>query len=191
MGTMGVAWSERVDLGPVCQRAGRSSEGRVFPYCASAAPWCCERCYFTHIFFFFLAGTLNVPKVFWQSPQVLQFPRLSQKQNNHGQVQIHTSVRLSQKHVVTQGGERPCGWLPWFGDLCRSAPMPASHMSIRSLPCVVRSRAIPRTLWDSAGKCIFLCEKDTWRLAIPLTPPPTPRSYSSSPGPSHSNHSAH
>lgn len=113
MGTMGVAWSERVDLGRVCQRAGQSSEGHVFPYCASAAPWCCEWCYFTHIIIIiiFLAGTLNVPKVFWQSPQVLQFPRLSQKQNNHGQVQIHTSVRLSQKHVVTQGGERPCGWM--------------------------------------------------------------------------------
>lgn len=49
--------------------------------------------------------------------------------------------------------------------------MPAFRVSIGSPPRVVGSRAISRTLWDSAGKCIFLYEKGTWRLA---PPPPTP-----------------
>lgn len=104
MGTMGGTWPEMPDLGPGGQRAGQSSEGRGF-HSVQVRPGVLLAVLFHS--FFFSGRSSNVPKVFWQRPHVLPFPRLSQKQNNHGQVQLHTSVRLSQRHVVTQDGARP------------------------------------------------------------------------------------
>lgn len=48
-------------------------------------------------------------------------PQLDRKQNNHGQVQVHTSRKLSQKHAIfSQDWKCPCLWLPGFQDFADS-----------------------------------------------------------------------
>lgn len=88
-----------------------SSQRDVFSHTVQVWPLCAVGGVTSHTLFFFWQELFVCPRYFWQSPQVLQFPRFSQKQNHHGQVQIRTSMKLSQT-CCNSGRKRPCGERP-------------------------------------------------------------------------------
>lgn len=142
-----------------------SSQRDVFSHTGQVRPLRAVGGVIAHTFFFSGRNSKCAQGVLAKSPSP-PIPQVK-SETKSSRASAHPHEHEAESETCCNSGLKTALWrASLIGRFLQISPMPASNMSIGVPPCVVRSMAVSRTLWDSAGKCMFLCEMRTWRLTV-------------------------